>query len=170
MILFLDTEFTDLGLDPKLMSIGLVDESGDKEFYAEVAHDVPKNGYTDFVREAVLPHMGPIDARVEWNHLVLSLGNWIESFEAPVTIATDSVSWDWTWIQELFYEPGTRPENLDGKPLALSFAGPGRAFNTAVESAYRCGLRRHHALDDAKANRLGWHAEQAAASARPLPR
>lgn len=30
------------------------------------------------------------------------------------------------------------------------------AFNEAVEEAFANGLRRHHALDDAKANRLGW--------------
>lgn len=30
------------------------------------------------------------------------------------------------------------------------------AFAHAVEMAFAAGLRRHHALDDAKANRLGW--------------
>lgn len=29
------------------------------------------------------------------------------------------------------------------------------AFDRAVEHAFTAGLRRHHALDDAKANRLG---------------
>lgn len=33
-------------------------------------------------------------------------------------------------------------------------------FNLAVEQAFATGLRRHHALDDAKANRLGRLAQQ----------
>jgi hypothetical protein len=29
-------------------------------------------------------------------------------------------------------------------------------FEPAIERAFAAGLRRHHALDDAKANRMGW--------------
>lgn len=162
MLIFLDTEFTDLGIDPKLISIGLVDESGAREFYAEVVHEVPSGGYTDFVREAVLPYMGPIEQRIEWHQLVLALGNWVESFETPVTIATDSLSWDWPWVQELFCGPGTWPENLDRSPLLLTmnYLIDYYAFITGVEESFVGGLRRHHALDDAKANRLGWLASE----------
>lgn len=32
------------------------------------------------------------------------------------------------------------------------------AFDVAIEGAFASGLRRHHALDDAEANRLGWAA------------
>ncbi|OIQ97615.1 hypothetical protein GALL_203740 [mine drainage metagenome] len=35
---FFDTEFSDLVADPKLISIGLVDETGERTFYAELAH------------------------------------------------------------------------------------------------------------------------------------
>ena len=31
-------------------------------------------------------------------------------------------------------------------------------FNLAIKWAFAGGLRRHHTLDDAKANRLGWFA------------
>ena len=30
----------------------------------------------------------------------------------------------------------------------------------AVENAFKAGLKRHHALDDAKANRIGWLASE----------
>lgn len=166
MILFLDTEFTDLGLDPKLISIGLVAEDGVREFYAELNISAPEGEYSYFVREAVLPHLAGGVARMEWHELSLRLGNWIESLDGSVQIATDSPSWDWPWIQELFMEPGTWPENLGAKPIVLDFAGR-RAFNEAVETAFAGGLRRHHALDDAKANRLGWLAENPPLAAKP---
>ena len=85
--------------------------------------------------------------------LALRLGNWLEGFDEPIKLATDSLSWDWPWVQEIFCEPYTWPENLDGKPLILSKS---HDFNLAVENAFAGVLRRHHALDDAKANRLGW--------------
>jgi hypothetical protein len=44
--------------------------------------------------------------------------------------------------------------NLAQKPDVLKFND--EVFNAAVEDAFKQGLRQHHALDDAKANRLGW--------------
>ena len=65
--------------------------------------------------------------------------------------------WDWPWIQEIFHA-GAWPANLDGQPLLLNInhLNDYVAFQDAVEKAFTSGLRRHHALDDAKANRLGW--------------
>ena len=83
---------------------------------------------------------------------------WLEEFDAPVQLATDSFAWDWPWIQEIFHEFGAWPANLDGQPLLLTvnYLNDYNAFMEAVEKAFTSGLRRHHALDDAKANRLGW--------------
>lgn len=155
MLIFFDTEFTELGLDPRLISIGLVSEDGAREFYAELSDTYQLTDCSDFVREAVLPHLEGGAARMAMDELTLGLGNWIEGFEQPVQLATDSLSWDWPWIQELFCTPGTWPENLDGKPLPLAQSPE---FNLAVEKTFASGLRRHHALEDAKANRLGWRA------------
>ena len=69
----------------------------------------------------------------------------------------DSLAWDWPWIQKLFKEPGTWPANLAGHPEILLFdADSGEKFIDALERDFSGGLRRHHSLDDAKANRLGW--------------
>jgi hypothetical protein len=81
------------------------------------------------------------------------LAAWLASFDGPVQLATDSLAYDWPWIQQLFKKPGTWPANLDGKPFILRQK---TEFNLAVERAFAGGLRRHHSLDDAKANRLGW--------------
>jgi len=157
--IFFDTEFTGLIIDPQLISIGLVDEAGERSFYAELSDTWQLEDVRDeFVRAAVLPQLEGGAALMTMAELTLRLGNWLEDFEQPVKLATDSLSWDWPWIQEIFYIAGTWPENVDGKPLLLSmnYLNDSDKFNHAVEKAFAAGLRRHHALDDAKANRLGW--------------
>lgn len=117
--IFFDTEFSGLVIDPKLISIGMISEDGECTFYAELA-GYQASDCEPFVHEAVLPHLQGGDARMTMDELTLRLGNWIEGFNQPVQLVTDSLSWDWTWIQELFYLRGTWPGNLDGKPGLLS--------------------------------------------------
>lgn len=161
MIIFFDTEFTELGIDPKLISIGLVSEDGIREFYAELSDTYQLADCSDFVREAVLPHLQGGECRMTMKECAKRLIDWLVSFgySEQLQLATDSISWDWPWIGELFAEAGegTPWPNVASKPLILSFdADTGERFNTALENAFSKGLRRHHALDDAKANRLGW--------------
>lgn len=82
---------------------------------------------------------------------------WLEAFDEQVTLATDSMAWDWPWIQEIFGELDIWPVNVDGKPLLLSMNHLSNydLFVKTVELAFRT-FRLHHSLDDAKANRLGW--------------
>lgn len=152
MLIYFDTEFTELGIDPKLISIGLISEDGARQFYAELRDTYQPKDCGAFVQEAVLPHLQGGDALMMFDDLAQRLGGWIRSFQQPVQMATDSLSWDWPWIQEIFHDPATWPENLDGKPVVLS-------LDAEVELVFRDHvprLRRHHALDDAKANRLAW--------------
>ncbi len=155
---FFDTEFTGLVIDPKLISIGLVDESGERTFYAELSDTWRLDDVGDFAREEVLPLLEGDAALMTISELTLRLGNWLEGFDEPVMLVTDSLAWDWPWIQEIFHEPGTWPENVDGHPLLLTmnYLNDYDAFELAVEAAFAAGLRRHHSLDDAKANCLGW--------------
>lgn len=151
--IFFDTEFTDLIVDPQLISIGLIDETGERTFYAELSDTYRPADVGDFTREAVLPQLEGGAAHLTMAELSVRLGDWIKDFGEPVRLATDSLSWDWPWIQEIFEDLATWPPNLDGKPLILNQE---TEFNLAIERAFADGLRRHHALDDAKANRLGW--------------
>jgi hypothetical protein len=170
MLIFFDSEFNDLGIDPKLISIGLISKDGTHEFYAELSDTYQPADCAAFVHEAVLPHLQGGDALMTINELTLRLGNWIEGFEQPVQLATDSLSWDWPWIQELFYLPGTWPKNLDGKPASLYEMVDPPFLSRAVELAFRDHvprLRRHHSLDDAKANRLAWLAANEAKANAP---
>lgn len=57
MLVFFDTEFTELGIDPRLISIGLVSEDGERTFYAELSDTHVPSDCSDFAREAALPHL-----------------------------------------------------------------------------------------------------------------
>lgn len=153
MLIFFDTEFTDLGLDPRLISIGLVAEDGERTFYAELADTYQDKDCGDFARLAVLPLLAGGDAVLTLRELGERLLAWLEAFGEPVTLACDSLAWDWPWVQEIFGELEAWPANLARKPHIL---GQNIDLNLAIEQAFASGLRRHHALDDAKANRFGW--------------
>jgi hypothetical protein len=154
MLIFFDTEFTSLHFAAKLISIGMIAEDG-QTFYAELTDTYTKTDCHPWVKENVLSLLDADDEqRMTKDELTLKLGNWLESFEQPVILSCDSEDWDWPWIQYIFRAQGTWPINLAQKPDILKFND--EAFNEAVEGAFKLGLRQHHALDDAKANRLGW--------------
>lgn len=152
---FFDTEFTNLSprIEPGLISIGLISEDG-KEFYAEL-NDFRLEDASDFVHGVVLPLLE--GGAMTFDELRPRLKAWIENFEGPVILVTDSISHDWIWIQELFY--GDWPANLDGKPISLSPVNLNEddKFYDVIEKSFASGkYRRHHALDDARVLRLAW--------------
>jgi hypothetical protein len=153
MILFLDTEFTGLGQRwPRLISIGLVSEDGQHEFYAELNVESYIEHCSQWVKENVLPFLGGGDCVMRTDELRQRLAAWISTL-GTVQIAIDSQI-DFDLIRATL-DPW--PTNVAQKPQFLLFdADTGERFNTALENAFTKGLRRHHALDDAKANRLGW--------------
>ena len=57
MLIFFDTEFTELGIDPRLISIGLISEDGQREFYAELSDTYTIEDCGDFARLAVIPKL-----------------------------------------------------------------------------------------------------------------
>jgi hypothetical protein len=153
MLIFFDTEFTVLSSDAHLISIGFVSEDGKHEFYAELSDTYCLTDVGEFVREQVLPLLEGGDVLMTMLELTRRFKNWLERFDMPIQLSTDSLAWDWPWIQEIQSDLNTWPENLDRKPLIL---GQSAEMNLAIENAFTDGLRRHHALDDAKANRVAW--------------
>lgn len=157
MLIFFDTEFTDLHPEARLISIGLVAEDGERTFYAELSDTYELKHVAEFARQAVLPLLEGGKAAMSLHQLTLRMGNWLEEFDEPVTLATDSQAWDWPWIQEIFHVDGTWPANLARRPvlLTVNYLNDYDRFVETVVQALN-GMRRHHALDDALANRLGW--------------
>jgi hypothetical protein len=110
---------------------------------------------SDFAEMEVLPKLGDPAARISIDELRRQLASWLASFGQPVQLATDSLAWDWPWIVGLFGMPGgvLWPECLAPKAYELLLLPE---FLAAIETAFANGLQCHHALDDAKANRLAW--------------
>lgn len=156
MLIFLDTEFSSTHVVPRLISIGLISANG-RTFYAELTDTWRPADCSEFVVETVLPLLEGGTARMTMAELTLRLGRWLDDFGDQAQLATDSTRWDWPLIEKIFEMPETWPANLERKPMLLQSDGErGGRFAEAVEAAFVGGLRRHHALDDAIANRLGW--------------
>lgn len=101
MLVFFDTEFTDFAEDAKLISIGLVTETGDA-FYAELSDTYTIEDCSEFVIERVLPLLEGGSTRMTFKELQSQLYEWLKSLGEPITLATDSVAWDGYWLREIF--------------------------------------------------------------------
>lgn len=156
MLLFIDTEFTGLGQQyPRLISIGLVSEDGLQTFYAELQPDSYMERATDWVKANVLPLLNGGHFIMSPDALRKSLAEWIGTL-GPVKVATDSRDYDHEFLRAIL---APWPANVDPEPFVLNinYMQDIDKFHSALEKAFTSGgLRRHHALDDAKANRLGW--------------
>ncbi|GBG02329.1 hypothetical protein AZSI13_16560 [Azospira sp. I13] len=147
-IVFFDTEFTHLGIDPKLISIGLVSEDGSRTFYAELTDTYRLEDCSDFVRDEVLPLLEGGACQMRFEEVAHRLSEWLLDFGDRVVLATDSESYDWPWIQKLFWKLDGWPIWVTPKPLLLTV---GDESNQILESTL---LRPHHALNDAQMSRL----------------
>ena len=148
MLLFLDTEFTDL-LDPILISLGLVTEGGE-ELYLEVPFSIEK--CSSFVKEAVLPHLCNVpNAACTVFEVRSRVLTWVETLRKPqedVLICTDYQGDIDLLVNALDYRvPGWMSGLLIGHDLDE------RLQNQFFEENR---LPRHHALYDARANRYAY--------------
>lgn len=157
--IFYDTEFTDLNLNARLISIGLVDATGSRTFYAELADTYTLADCSPFVRQEVLPLLQDGNHRMSLHELAEQLRRWLAGFAKPVELLSDS-TWDHLFIWDIFGSPEAWPENLLRPGLIELTPAQEQVFVQTIEAGYARGLRRHHALDDAIANRRGWLAVQ----------
>jgi hypothetical protein len=157
--IFYDTEFTDLNLNARLISIGLIDEMGSKTFYAELADTYSLADCSPFVRQEVLPLLEDGNSRMSLHELGKQLQRWLAGFAGPVQLLSDS-TWDHLFIWDIFGAPDAWPSNLLRPGLVQLTPAQQQAYVRTIEAGYATGLRRHHALDDAIANRRGWLAAQ----------
>lgn len=151
--LFLDTEFTHLNSNAKLISIALVSEDGD-EFYAELVGTYKLHDTSWFVTTTVLPLLQGGKYEMTWNETKVNLRAWLER-QGPAIIATDSLRWDWPWIVALL-DQGF-PPNINTSALVLSMNYL-KNFDLFCEilNKEQVSLRLHHARDDAIANLRAW--------------
>lgn len=161
MRIFLDTEFTDF-IDCEMISIGMVSEDGQREFYAEVS-DFDRGKCNPYVRANIVPLLGrPLysqqsDSLIK--PLILPRGDvtshlrqWFVALPRSVTIACDSEI-DWALLLDALEE---RPANIAGR-YDLRTLIDTSVFHHAVLEYHANPCRPwHHALHDARAHRAGW--------------
>jgi hypothetical protein len=151
--LFLDTEFSSLTIDAKLISIALVSENGD-EFYAELNDTYKHSDLSDFSVEYVIPLLRGKSCEMSFEELKVALKTWIEK-QGTVSIVTDSLRWDWRWIIALLKD--NWPSNLAIDPciLSMNYLQNFDKFEEILMYEFK-RLPRHNALNDAIANCRAW--------------
>lgn len=163
--IFFDCEMTKLveAFDPEpaeLISIGCISDCG-KKFYAENATTLARSEiHSAWVKENVIPLLDGGEYCMEYAEIAARLKDYIESFNGEVKLWSDAVYVDFPFVQNIFDTYGW-PANLRRNPAELVFASSIQTtrFWAAVEDAFNTmqpRLRRHHALDDAVANRYGF--------------
>lgn len=153
MILFLDTEFTSFE-DPALISIGMVSQDGQFQFYSEVC-DYDRSSESEFVRTTVLPLLSGENETLQ--SLKTSISNWFETLPRSVMVACDS-DFDRKLFSSLFDK---LPENFNGF-IDLSPFISDTFYHKAVEAYHKDPQKPwHHAFHDACAHRAGWMAKEA---------
>ena len=154
-------------VEPSLISIGAIHENGRDTFYAELTDTWKPGDCTAFVRDNVLPQLDGGAARAGHDEAGERLARWIAGLGGEVQLITDSARSDGPWIGDLLAGPGY-PTNLQHTPRSIRFADEDQqeAFLHALDKAFAGGLRRHHALDVARANREAW-IEVCAAGVQP---
>ena len=100
MILFLDTEFSDLIPHNKLISIALVNENEDF-FYAELTDTYELKDCSEFVKSFVLPFLKGGEFRMSSYDCALKLGAWIENQSGQCILGCDNPSWDMPHVHKL---------------------------------------------------------------------
>lgn len=118
---YIDTEFTQLSAERRLISLGLV-AAGGAEFYVELSDTWAETDCSDFVREIVLPQLQPqrhglpaAEAARAAHAFLAGLGE--------IEIVGDALAWDWPLLVELLAPLGL-PDNVRGHrqvddPLAV---------------------------------------------------
>ncbi|MCE1226273.1 MAG: 3'-5' exoribonuclease [Geobacteraceae bacterium] len=163
LLLFLDTEFTDLDEPRYLISLGLAAETGET-FYAELTDGWQLRNCSPFVWKNILPLLEEGADQMDRATAACSLTNWISSFDQPVRIVSDAKEFDWPLLQELLEEHW--PDNLLHSCISFhtSFF-PIEVSNELELTRQRYffvqrrmigRLLEHHALHDARALRRQW--------------
>lgn len=163
MLIFLDTEYTGLSHSAnarKLLSLALVAEDGGAEWYAELDGWVLADCDL-WVQRHVLPLL--TGSRLSRDAARASLQEWFATRPRSVQAACDS-DIDWRFLLELL---GDRPSNLAAQRHDLAPLLDTASYNNTLTAYFAKGHPEHHALNDARAYRLGWLAWMDARKSMP---
>ena len=154
MNVFIDTEFSSLGSDPRLISIALVAENGE-ELYIEFQSGWKLEQCSSWVRSNVLPLLGDGE-KLDRPAAAVRIHNWLSQFPSLGKIIVDS-SWDVELINILFNETGVGATKYPIETIKLK----NRAEIEIIENLRRKYVLekqclKHHALHDARSLRFAF--------------
>lgn len=170
---FLDTEFSSLRWgESRLISLALVAESGDREFYLEMPAHTWRWRPSAFVVETVEPLLwgGSFEA-TDAADFCCRVRAFLAGFEV-CEIVTDAPTWDMEHLRlALDVDGAPWPANVKAEAVVFQVSeSPSRVTlenerEIAAQDAYLAffrepGVFRHHALQDARALRAAWLAWQ----------
>jgi hypothetical protein len=148
---YFDTEFTSLTQNAKLISIGLVDGSGNFEFYAELSDTYELSDCSEFCQREVIPKLEGKDVRLRLEELRTQLDAWLDA-RGPRTVLVCDSPRDLAQLASVF--PRGMRENVSVEVMGWLDTLRRRTLTFRGRMHRRLGLRAHHALDDARVNRL----------------
>lgn len=143
--LFLDTEFTKLNADAKLISLALVAEN-EAEFYVEPTDTYQLSDCSEFVSQVVLPQVDLGTCGVTFAQAQVMLASFLNQFDEQVEILSDAPAWDWDFFCDMAYLKGKWPHNVSNRPVDISriFDNKDPGELPVIEEL------PHHALSDAR--------------------
>jgi hypothetical protein len=172
VMVFLDTEFTDLVAHPSLLALGLVGDGEDTpSFYAEVTDAGHLRAASWYALSAVLPQFGKVaQAACSYRELGQRLGTHLARLTAklPADELLDvafGFPMDWQLLVKAVMDaecPSWQLTRRHLRPLdvhELSGSAAGRRASRSYFHAQNDALlQRHHALCDARGLRLAYRA------------
>lgn len=157
-IVFLDTEFTSLDQNfPSLISMGLVDETGSREFYAELPETGWQARLSPWAQQHVVPQLNGGTCVVEPATLATRLHDWFADFAAPVQIVCVTPKYDFEFLKEVLSDCWPNNLSLESNwfySVSLDCGTQEQLEQVWVE--HFSSAPNHHALHDAKMLRSLW--------------
>jgi len=155
MNVFIDTEFSGLGSDPRLISIALVTENGE-ELYIELTSGWNAERCTRWVVEHVLPQLGSGE-QLTRRAAAHRIDDWLTSLGTGTSLIVDS-DWDADLLAYFFAENGIAADRRPVQILKLDNKAVADEFEVARQKFFRERGSQHHALTDARAFQFAWKA------------
>ncbi|MNH30999.1 3'-5' exoribonuclease [compost metagenome] len=139
MRLFLDSEFSQLSAQAKLISLALVGQDR-REFYVELQDTWLVDDCSEFVKKIVLPQLWGGEYTMPIIEARRALLQFLATYDEQLEIVTDAPAYDWELFCELAYDDGKWPKNVRNFPTDATTL---TATNDGEELP-------HHALLDAR--------------------
>jgi hypothetical protein len=168
--LFLDCEWTQ-PVTGELVSIALVDETGDLRFYAEF--DPQPNGATDFVKDVVYPLLERGSYALTKFQITRRLRLFVSAIDDPIVVFDcDTDGKLFTFAMDGFGTPPSYLVDCGRRPsFKLSHVARTASLDMMITSYFNAhaaeAARQHHAGVDAEALRKAWLALQPFATLEP---